>query len=155
MGCVGNCVEQDELLLHASSFGVAATAYASTARTMRRPRGALGARVRARLAGARPRRRNRQAHCHTGYGGADATAVEPDPAMLTELRALPDVRALPGSAEVIPLPDVSVDAVLAVTPCTRPTWPSRDPEIARVLVPGGILAGLWSVMDDRVDWLPG
>lgn len=34
--------------------------------------------------------------------------------MLAELRrALPDVRALPGSAEAIPLPDASVDAVLA------------------------------------------
>ncbi|MFC8669609.1 class I SAM-dependent methyltransferase [Streptomyces sp. NPDC057199] len=46
--------------------------------------------------------------------GAEVIAVEPDSAMLTELRgSLPAVRALPGGAEAIPLPDASVDAVLA------------------------------------------
>jgi len=46
--------------------------------------------------------------------GADVSAVEPDPAMLTELRrALPAGRAVAGSAKAIPLPDASVDAVLA------------------------------------------
>jgi 16S rRNA A1518/A1519 N6-dimethyltransferase RsmA/KsgA/DIM1 with predicted DNA glycosylase/AP lyase activity len=46
--------------------------------------------------------------------GAEVVAVEPDPAMLAELRrALPPVRALPGSAEAIPLPQASVDAVVA------------------------------------------
>src|SRR5690606_15874637 len=46
--------------------------------------------------------------------GVEVTAVEPDPAMLAELRhELPEVPALQGTAESIPLPDASVDAVLA------------------------------------------
>ncbi|HWG26084.1 MAG TPA: class I SAM-dependent methyltransferase [Actinospica sp.] len=86
--------------------------------------------------------------------GADVIAVEPDSAMLAELRrALPDVRALPGSAEAIPLPGASVDAVLAGNAMHWFDMAGAGPEIARVLAPGGILAGLWNVMDDRVDWI--
>ncbi|MFF5279822.1 methyltransferase domain-containing protein [Streptomyces sp. NPDC000133] len=70
-------------------------------------------------------------------------------------RSLPGVRALPGSAEVIPLPDASVDAVLAGNARHWFDMAVAGPEIARVLAPGGILAGLWNVMDDRVDWMPG
>ena len=87
---------------------------------------------------------------------ADVIAVEPDPAMLAELRrALPAVRALPGSAEALPLPDASVDAVLAGNAMHWFDMDVAGPEIARVLVPGGILAGLWNVFDDRVDWVAG
>ena len=88
--------------------------------------------------------------------GADVTAVEPDAAMLTELRrALPGIRAASGSAEAIPLPDASVDAVLAGNAMHWFDMAVAGPEIARVLAPGGILAGLWNVMDDRVDWVAG
>jgi SAM-dependent methyltransferase/signal transduction histidine kinase len=86
--------------------------------------------------------------------GADVTAIEPDPDMLAELRRrLPQVRAEDGTAEAIPLPDASVDAVLVGQALH---WFDLDlalPEIARVLVPGGTLAALWNVDDDRVRWV--
>jgi SAM-dependent methyltransferase len=81
---------------------------------------------------------------------------EPGPAMLAELRrALPGVRALPGSAEAVPLPDASVDAVLAGHSMHWFDMDVAGPELARVLVGGGILAGLWNAIDDRVDWVAG
>jgi SAM-dependent methyltransferase len=88
--------------------------------------------------------------------GADVVAVEPDQAMLAELRRrLPGVRAVAGSAEALPLPDHSADAVL----CGQAMhWFEMDralPEVARVLAPGGVLAGLWNVDDDRVGWVSG
>ena len=88
--------------------------------------------------------------------GAEVTAVEPDPAMLGELRrGLPSARALPGSAEAIPLPDGSVDAVLCGQSLHWFNLERAVPEIARVLVPGGTLAGLWNSDDDRVPWVAG
>ena len=83
-------------------------------------------------------------------------AVEPDPAMLSELRRrLPSVPALDGSAESIPLPDGSVRAVLCGQSMHWFDLERSLPEIARVLVPGGVLAALWNTDDDRVDWVSG
>ena len=88
--------------------------------------------------------------------GADVVAVEPDPAMLSRLRrSLPAVRALSGSAEAIPLPDASVDAVLAGNAMHWFDMAVAGAEIARVLAPNGVLAGLWNLMDDRVEWVSG
>ncbi|WP_141282180.1 class I SAM-dependent methyltransferase [Pseudonocardia hydrocarbonoxydans] len=74
-------------------------------------------------------------------GRAEVTAVDPDPAMLDELRArLPGVRALVGGAEDVPLPAAAVDAVLVGQAWH---WFDRDratAEIVRVLRPGGVLA---------------
>lgn len=86
----------------------------------------------------------------------DVTAVEPDPGMLARLRAdLPQVEAVEGSAEEIPLPTASVDAVL-VGQAIHWFDPVRAwPEIARVLRPGGVFAGLWNCDDGRVDWVMG
>jgi SAM-dependent methyltransferase len=88
--------------------------------------------------------------------GADVTAVEPDQAMLAELRRqLPSVRALPGPAEAIPLPDGSVDAVLCAQSLHWFDMARALPEIARVLVPGGVLGAMWNSDDDRVEWVAG
>ncbi|MCD9194419.1 class I SAM-dependent methyltransferase [Streptomyces albireticuli] len=147
-------MDQDEHRLHASSFGAAAVAYAE-----HRPDYARAA-VRWAL---RPAPGPRVLDLGAGTGkltaalvalGAEVVAVEPDPAMLTELRrSLPAVRALPGGAEAIPLPDASVDAVLAGNAMHWFDMAVAGPEIARVLAPGGVLAGLWNVMDDRAEWV--
>jgi SAM-dependent methyltransferase len=86
--------------------------------------------------------------------GHHVTAVEPDEAMLSELvRHCGGARALPGTAERIPLPDETVDAVL-VGQAFHWFDPGRAlPEIARVLRPGGVLAGLWNSADDTVEWV--
>ena len=86
--------------------------------------------------------------------GHQVTAVEPDEEMLSELvRRHGGVRALPGSAERIPLPDGTVDAVL-VGQAFHWFDPARAlPEIARVLRPGGVIAGLWNSEDDSVGWI--
>jgi SAM-dependent methyltransferase len=79
-------------------------------------------------------------------GRADeVVAVEPDDRMRAVLsESVPGVRALAGRGEAIPLPDGSVDAVLASS-----SWHWMDTvptlqEVGRVLVPGGTLAVMWS-----------
>ncbi|MEU1812538.1 class I SAM-dependent methyltransferase [Micromonospora aurantiaca (nom. illeg.)] len=149
-------MDEDARRRHSSSFGAAATAYAE-----HRPDYAHAA-LRWALEPA-PGGRLLDLGAGTGKLTAtlaevsdDATAVEPDPAMLAELRrTLPDVRALAGSAEAIPLPDASVDTVVAGNAMHWFDMAVAGPEIARVLAPGGVLAGLWNVVDDRVDWVAG
>ena len=149
-------MEHGDRVRHATSFGVAAVAYAEHRPDYAHPavRWALG-----------PAPGSRVLDLGAGTGkltatlvaaGLETTAVEPDRAMLSELhRFLPDVRALPGSAESIPLPDASVDAVVAGNAMHWFDMDVAGPEIARVLVPRGVLCGLWNVLDDRVDWVAG
>jgi SAM-dependent methyltransferase len=88
--------------------------------------------------------------------GADVTAVEPDEAMLAELRRrVPSARALAGPAEAIPLPDGSVDAILCAQSLHWFDLSRAVPEIARVLIAGGVLGALWNSDDDRVPWIAG
>jgi SAM-dependent methyltransferase len=139
---------------YSSSFGSAAAAYAE-----HRPDYAPAA-VRWALGGA-PGRRVLDLGAGTGKLtatlvelGAGVVAVEPDPAMGAELRrALPTVRLLTGRAEAIPLADSSVDAVVAGNAMHWFDIDVAGPELARVLAAGGVLAGLWNVLDDRVAWV--
>ncbi|MEV1294269.1 class I SAM-dependent methyltransferase [Pseudonocardia sp. NPDC049635] len=86
--------------------------------------------------------------------GLDVVAVEPDPEMLAVLRERsPDADARPGSAERIPLPDDDVDVVLAGQALHWFDLDRAVPELARVLRPGGVLAGLWNGGDDEVGWV--
>jgi len=88
--------------------------------------------------------------------GFGVVAVEPDDAMRSELSALmPEVTALAGTAEKIPLPDASVDAVLVGQALHWFDHEHSLPEIGRVLRPGGVLAGLWNDDDFSVEWVAG
>lgn len=86
--------------------------------------------------------------------GADVVAIDPDAEMLAALSAeLPGVPALTGTAEALPVPDGSLDAVLL-----GQAWHWVEPakgsaEIARVLRPGGVLGLVWNIRDDRQRWV--
>ena len=75
-------------------------------------------------------------------------AVEPDERMRSVLEAeVPGATVLEGKGEAIPLPDGSVDAVLASA-----SWHWMDPvatlgEVRRVLKPGGFLSAMWAGPD--------
>jgi len=86
--------------------------------------------------------------------GAAVTAVEPLDGMRGELEsAYPHVPAHAGSAENIPLPDASMDAVMVGQAFH---WFDKQPAldgIARVLRPAGVLGLLWNIRDDSVAWV--
>ncbi len=83
-------------------------------------------------------------------------AVEPLDGMRGILqRVVPQVEALPGSAERIPLDDASVDAVFAAQAFHWFNHAKALPEIGRVLRTGGVLAVVWNGLDEsRPDPLP-
>ena len=86
--------------------------------------------------------------------GSEVVAVEPVAEMRAVLEAaLPGVRALPGTAEAIPLGSGTVDAV---TVGQAFHWFRGDEalrEIHRVLRPGGGLGLLWNDRDTSVPWV--
>jgi SAM-dependent methyltransferase len=86
--------------------------------------------------------------------GTEVVAIDPDAQMLAVLRE--NVHGVPtfvGSAESLPVPDASVDAVLL-----GQAWHWVDParassEIGRVVRSGGILGLIWNIRDDSVPWV--
>jgi SAM-dependent methyltransferase len=155
-----NADKDEEWVKRGESFGAVATAYAehrpdypeAAARWALAPAGPDASRLRVLDLGAGT---GKLTALLAGLAG-EVVAVEPDAAMLAELRrTLPAVRALPGTAESIPLPYASVDAVLCAQSMHWFDMSRALPEIARVLVPGGVLAGLWNSDDDRVEWVAG
>ena len=86
--------------------------------------------------------------------GHDVHATDPDAAMLAiHEEQVPDVRTAVASAEEIPLPARSVDAVIAAQAFH---WFDLDralPEIARVLRPGGRLCLVWNERNEKIPWV--
>ncbi|MEV6368621.1 class I SAM-dependent methyltransferase [Micromonospora musae] len=86
--------------------------------------------------------------------GHEVIPVEPDPGMRARLdAATPGTTALAGSAEAVPLPDGTADAVLVGQAYH---WFDRErahAELARLLRPGGTFAPIWNTRDERVGWV--
>lgn len=98
---------------------------------------------------------NRQHSLASSFGAVDYAPQRPDYARAAVTLALgdaPGARVLDLGAGTGKLTAGLVQAgtdVVAVEP------DPAGPEIARVLDRGGVLAGLWNVMDDSVDWVAG
>lgn len=86
--------------------------------------------------------------------GAEVVAIDPDQGMLATLREhVHGVPTFVGTAERMPLPDASVDAVLL-----GQAWHWVDPaaasrEAARVLRAGGVLGLVWNIRDESDPWV--
>ena len=112
--------------------------------------GALGPRPRVADVGAGTGKLTRAlVHAET-----EVVAVDPDPAMLATLRErVPGVPTFTGTAEQLPLPDASLDAVVL-----GQAWHWVEPvagsaEVGRVLRPGGVLGLVWNIRDESVPWV--
>jgi MOSC domain-containing protein YiiM/SAM-dependent methyltransferase len=86
--------------------------------------------------------------------GADVVAIEPIPEMRAHLEAaLPQVEALTGTAEDLPLERHSVDAVLVAQAFHWFDALRALSEIRRVVRPGGGLGLIWQSRDASVPWV--
>lgn len=86
--------------------------------------------------------------------GAEVIAVEPVSEMRRRLRsAVPTAHVLDGTAERIPLPDRSVEAVTVAQAFHWFDAPVALEEIAWVLAPGGGLGLIWNERDTSEPWV--
>ena len=86
--------------------------------------------------------------------GAEIVAVEPIAEMRAKLEAvLPGVEAIEGTAERIPLPNHSVDAVVVGQAFHWFDGIRAVSEIRRVLKPGGGVGLIWQARDPRLPWI--
>jgi SAM-dependent methyltransferase len=83
--------------------------------------------------------------------GAEVIAVEPVESMRAKIEGASQV--LDGTAEAIPLPDESVDAVTVAQAFHWFNFGEALAEIARVLRPGGALCLVWNRRDESVPWV--
>ena len=86
--------------------------------------------------------------------GARILAIEPVAGMRAMLVAtVPDAELLDGTAEAIPLPAGSVDAVVVAQAFHWFDTIRALSEIHRVLRPGGRVALIWNLRDESVPWV--
>jgi ubiquinone/menaquinone biosynthesis C-methylase UbiE len=86
--------------------------------------------------------------------GLAPTALDPSAEMLEQLRLKePGVPSVMGTAESIPLPDNSFDAIVCLQAWHWFDSPVAALECARVLRSGGTLGIAWHARDERVPWV--
>lgn len=86
--------------------------------------------------------------------GAEVVAIDPDADMLAALRErVHGVPTFVGTAERMPLPDASVDAVLLGQAWHWVDVDAASAEAARVLRAGGVLGLVWNIRDESDPWV--
>jgi SAM-dependent methyltransferase len=85
---------------------------------------------------------------------AEVTAIEPVDAMRAQLcKDLPNVSAVSGTAQAMPLESGSIAAVVCAQAFHWFATREALGEIHRVLASGGTLGLVWNVRDESVDWV--